>query len=136
MEGSAPSSPPEVPMLSALIVTAALIAQQPNAPREFVGPPDVRYSYDRPKAVKPTTTATAPAKPTKAQRYRAYQRRYEADMAAEAQAQREYNARMAPIWAAQQRRAEDMQMRMYETNLRHQENMDFNDALRGVTRPR
>lgn len=122
-------------MLSALIAMV-LIGQQPNA-REFVGPPaPASYSYDRPTAVKPTTRATAPAKSSKAARYRAYQRRYEADMAAEAKAQREYEARMAPIWAAQQRRAEDMQMRLYETNLRHTENMDFNDAVRGVTRPR
>lgn len=88
------------------------------------------------EASPPLKKAEPQPKPSKKAGYRAYNRQFEAEQAAAAQAQREYEARMAPIWAQQQREAAQMQQRQYETQLRHQENMDFNDAIRGVTRPR
>lgn len=75
-------------------------------------------------------------KPSKKARYRAYNKRYEAEQAELDRQQRAYEAKMAPIWAAQQARQQELQLRMYEAELRHRDNLDFNDAVRGITRPR
>lgn len=84
--------------------------------------------------VSPGDPPAPKAASSKKARYRAYQKRFEAEQAEIAKAERETAIRMAPIIAEQARQQQQTQMRMYETNLRHQENMDFNDALRGVTR--
>lgn len=84
--------------------------------------------------VSPGDPPVPKAASSKKARYRAYQKRFEAEQAEIAKAERETAIRMAPIIAEQARQQQQTQMRMYETNLRHQENMDFNDALRGVTR--
>lgn len=101
----------------------------------------------RKPAVRPSTApepefeslGDPPATPKAASRkarYRAYQRRFEAEQAEIAKQEREMAVKMAPIIAEEARRQQQMQMRLYETELRHRENMDFNDALRGVTRGR
>lgn len=107
-------------------------------PPGFVGPPRPIYSA-------PAIAAPAPAPrrstggPSALERKRAGRRAFQAraaqqEAAQAAEAQRQYQ-RNLPLMMEAQRQQQNAQMRMYEAQLRHRENLDFNDAIRGVTRP-
>lgn len=84
----------------------------------------------------PTYYQSPRPRPRAGARYKAYNAKVRAEQEAQAKAQLEYQQRMAPIWAEQQQRAAELHLRRYELELRHRDNLDFNDAIRGVTRPR
>lgn len=127
----------------ALALTTLLIAQTP-APPLVKSPAEQKAliaKIQQERAAK-GVPEKSPGKPVQAKksdkssRYRAYNARFQNEQAREAAIQREYDKKMAPIVAEQMRQQQQADLRVYEANLRHQSNMDFNDALRGVTRGR
>ncbi|KAJ3053640.1 hypothetical protein HK102_011667, partial [Quaeritorhiza haematococci] len=95
---------------------------------DLVGPPLA--------AGRPTTTysSTPSRKASRTAGYRRHNAEFQAEQAAEAAAQAEYERKMAPFLLEAQRQQREAATRQYEAELRHRENMDFNDAIRGVTR--
>jgi hypothetical protein len=93
-------------------------------------------SLDESGDSKPPATANRKAQPLRGRKYAKYHEKYEAEQAEMARQERETAIKMAPYFAEQARQQQELEMRLYENNLRHQENMDFNDAIRGVTRGR